>query len=260
MFELEMSKSTKKRKVIVTLFEKIDKETLSRLISSTQLTDEEKNTLYQYKRKLHDGRVQVNYFFSDIGFGRLYAEKSLSLQNFKKGIRHALANDTYIDIDMVNAHPVILAQYCKKENIDCKLLDDYVSNREQWLKDIMKFHNITRDEAKKLVLKLCYLGKYTLDDPTDKRKYTKLLSFSEEMKSISKRVYKLNKDVSDLVKDDDSKTNKYSSVMSLTAQIIENKCLMAMRHFLESNGHIVGVLCFDGLMIEKKKNLSVKFY
>lgn len=245
-----MSKT--KRNIIVTMYEKIDKERLSRLISSVKITDEEKNTLYQYKKKLKEGRVQVNYFYSKIGLGRLYAEHSLSLQNFKKEIRHTLASDTYIDIDMVNAHPVILMQYCKKENIECKILEDYVVNREQWLKDVMKFHDISRDKAKKLVLKLCYLGNYTCDDSEDIRKYKKLVLFSEEMKRVSKYVYKLNKEVSELVKEDDSKTNKYSSVLSLTAQIIENKCLMMMKNFLETNGFIVGVLCFDGLMIEKK--------
>ena len=34
------------------------------------------------------------------------------------------------DIDMVNAHPVILNYICKKNNIDCNILKNYIDNRE----------------------------------------------------------------------------------------------------------------------------------
>jgi len=243
--------SGRKRKPIITLTEKIDKEKLMRLMSSLNITDEEKNAIYKYKLKIYQGNVQVNYYFSDIGFGRLYAEQSLSLQNFRKGIRHALAKDTYIDIDMVNAHPTIIAQLCKKEDIECNLLKDYVKNREVWLKEIRKFHDIDRDEAKKLVLKLCYLGNYELEDSTDEQKLEKLSLFSKELRSISKHIYKLDKTLTDKVESDYSKTNKHASVLSLIAQKIEHNCLMEMRNFLESNGFNVGVLCFDGLMVKK---------
>ena len=34
------------------------------------------------------------------------------------------------DIDMVNAHPVILNYLCKKNNVDCNILKNYIENRE----------------------------------------------------------------------------------------------------------------------------------
>ena len=34
------------------------------------------------------------------------------------------------DLDMVNAHPVILNYLCKKTNIDCNILENYIENRE----------------------------------------------------------------------------------------------------------------------------------
>ena len=34
------------------------------------------------------------------------------------------------DIDMVNAHPVILNYLCIKNNVDCNILKNYIENRE----------------------------------------------------------------------------------------------------------------------------------
>ena len=34
------------------------------------------------------------------------------------------------DIDMVNAHPAILNYFCKKNNVDCNILKNYIANRE----------------------------------------------------------------------------------------------------------------------------------
>ena len=34
------------------------------------------------------------------------------------------------DIDMVNAHPVILNYLYKKNNVDCNILENYIENRE----------------------------------------------------------------------------------------------------------------------------------
>ena len=34
------------------------------------------------------------------------------------------------DIDMVNSHPVILLNLCKKNNIPCNILINYVENRD----------------------------------------------------------------------------------------------------------------------------------
>ena len=165
------SKNLKKttNKPIVTLYERVDKDKILRLLSSPELTDDEKNALHRYKQKILNNYVPVNYFYSKTcnNFGRLYAEGSISLQNFRKGIRHALADSLYDDIDMVNAHPVLLSQYCEKNNIKHKLLKDYVDNREVWLTNIMDFHCVSRDCAKKLILKLCYLGNYEIDPEDD---------------------------------------------------------------------------------------------
>ncbi|CAL6353859.1 unnamed protein product [Bathycoccus prasinos] len=64
--------------------------------------------------------------------GRLYPAGA-SLQYLGKDYRKALVCDEYTDIDIANAHPSLINQVFKKENIECKMLNDYVENREKFL-------------------------------------------------------------------------------------------------------------------------------
>ena len=358
---------TGKKQPIVTLKEKANEELIARLIGSPDISEEQRIILEKYRKKVTGGYVYVNYYYSKFcgNFGRLYAEGGLSLQNFKKCIRHSLAKDTYVDIDIVNAHPVLLAQYCQKNNIKCEFLNDYVNNREQWLQEIMNFHGISRDDAKKLILKLCYLGNYEIsrkninassfisrccvchnyvsvdnfwdffeikscvfddksirlcqkcftqakmrqlkyfethdhdandelmyveflidmymeyhnvevDESTNlnsldslldiffennevdhNKKLDKVISFAKELKKIANSISKLEKDISNIVEKNNDKINKKSSIMSLLAQVLENDCLTKMNKFFQMKEYIIGVLCFDGLMIEKDKVYTI---
>ena len=84
----------------------------------------EKEQIYAYRKKINgNGYVKVNYKHKKgvLNVGRYFAEGALSLQSFKKQIRHTLARDYYVDVDMVNAHPTILMQYCKRHSISCPI-------------------------------------------------------------------------------------------------------------------------------------------
>jgi len=52
------------------------------------------------------------------GCGRVYANKSLSLGSIRKEVRHTLAKEKYVDIDIENCHPIILKQLCDKNDIN----------------------------------------------------------------------------------------------------------------------------------------------
>lgn len=264
------SKKSTKLEIIMTLHEKVDIDILERLICAEGLEENLRNQLKMYYNKRNNNVIPVKYHYSKnlIDKGRLYAHGSLSLQNFKKEIRHNLAGQYYHDIDMENCHPRLILQYCKKHNIDHEELEKYVTDREAILKKIMKFHKIERDDAKKLVLRLCYLGNYiieTYNDETEeyeesepKIKLDILESFQSELKEIAKSICGIEKDTYELVKKDDSKKNKKSATMSITAQVLEHKCLMAMYDYFTKHNYKVGVLCFDGLMIEKTKDTEKK--
>ena len=68
--------------------------------------------------------------------GRLCSLRSLGLQNLQKDIRAALCQDYYWDIDMVNAQPTILKQYCERNGFECTKLKKYIDEREEMLSSL----------------------------------------------------------------------------------------------------------------------------
>jgi len=138
-------------------------------------------------------------------------------------------------------------------------LDYYVNNREEVLSKIQKRHEIDRDGAKKLLLRLVYLGDYVIEKndslcvPDNKMSFVK--NFQNELVAIAKQICTIEKETYELVKKEPSKLNKKSTVMSITAQTIEHKCLMTLYKFLEDHDCKVRVLYFDGLMIDSSNHL-----
>ena len=217
-------------KPIVSMKEKVDEIRLLKLLASNKLTKEQKDILYKYKNLIKEGYVTINYFYSkNLCKGRLYARGGASYQGFSKQIRHTLANDIYDDIDMTNAAPTILQQYCKKKNLECKMLTRYVMNREIWLSNIMKFHNIDRSSAKDLILRLMYLGGYKIltedknsyDEP--EKKIREVVNFSSELKKLAETIYNLENDLKIIVEGIDEYENKKASLLSILSQILRRK-------------------------------------
>ena len=56
---------------------------------------------------------------------RYYGDSSC-LTYLKKEIRNSIMPKNIKDIDMVNAHPTILNYLCKKNNVDCNILENYI--------------------------------------------------------------------------------------------------------------------------------------
>ena len=98
--------------------------------------------------------IKVNYKQNHKDIGRFFAKGSLSLQSLPREIRHTISKDYYHDIDIINAHPEILYQYCKRYNLETPNLKEYIDNRQDILNEIMNKGNITKDEAKKLILSI----------------------------------------------------------------------------------------------------------
>lgn len=249
---------------VLTLKEKVDIVKLMKLLASKEITVEEKNTLYKYKKLVNsEGYAQVNYNYSkNMTVGRLYADKSLSYQSFRRSIRATLANDFYYDVDMCNAAPTMLYQYCKKKGIHCVMLERYVKFRDNWFDEIMKVYEVDRNKAKKLMMRLVHLGSYQVSmkdsddvyEPT--MKIQKLVNFAKEMINIGNRLYTTEEDIRKIVESDDDKINKVASLISIKCQILEKECLDNAINFFRSKGFIIGTLCFDGCLIEKKNKIT----
>jgi len=206
-----------------------------------------------------NGVVRVVYRQNG-GRGRFCAVGSLSLQNMPKWIRHAIAHEYYEDIDMVNAHPVILAHLCKINNFECKYLDKYVAAREATLSlligqdirdDDGAITKVNADKAKQILLAIINGGN------KDFKRLIKapafLVSFKAEMIRIHKQFANLfNKDFEAwkgkrIINKTDF--NHEASFMNTLMCDMENDILHIMLEFF-NNPQMV-VLCFDGLMMRK---------
>lgn len=104
------------------------------------------------------GHVNVDYNNKN-NAGRLFAGSiSPSLQYINHKIRHAIASDYYVDVDMVNAHPVILLYICKELKIKCVQLSFYVSERDN-IFDLYDDSGFDRSTIKKLMIVIINGGK-----------------------------------------------------------------------------------------------------
>lgn len=231
---------------------------LNALIQSSVLSPEEVNQLKAYKKNMNktDGTIVVTYN-KRMDMGRRYADKSLSLQNFAKKIRHTLVHDTHTDVDISNCHPVVLSQYCRKNGIRCDMLDDYVLRRDSKLQDIMNTCGISRNVAKEMILVVMYLGlvsNFCLTAGLSIAPPKWVDDLAAEFNQIADSIKGKNDSIYKKIcasKNKDFKKNKTSTTLAYVNQIIEDELIMHARQKLSDCGFVVETLCFDGLLIQK---------
>jgi phage/plasmid-associated DNA primase len=288
----------------ITLCEPIDENILEKLINSKLLKDNfnnpfsarffttEKQQLLKYKSIVKDGKAIVNYNRSKIPYGRCNPDNALGLYSIRREIRHTLAKNRFTDTDISNAHPTFMLQILQanKEEINCSFtyLEDYVNNRDVWLKFIMDNFGVNRDTAKNLPLIILFgggmstwikknttpdkkTGKINLDIKGVNKKYIKdgsiiepkrIKKLTEEYKHIAKLVADNNPDLCEQVEkiklEQGKEKHTYNfngSVNSFFLQEIEVRVLEIVFKYCIDNKYIkddICVLCADGLMIETK--------
>lgn len=116
--------------------------------------------------------IAVKYYQKEHGWGRVFADKSLSLSLFPRRSRHSFCEDDYFDADMVNAHPTFLFQKAEQlgitEGIDG--LREYCEDPKKCRQDIINHYCLTdiinedgsikraKDQAKELTFRLAFGG------------------------------------------------------------------------------------------------------
>ena len=103
---------------------------------------------------------KVKYVIPAHKWGRINPDKSLALCVFHRPTRHAYCKGVYIDIDMKNAHPVIIKNICKLNGVACPTIEKYCDDRDAFLKGVAEHHRVSKEEAKRLILRLTYGGEY----------------------------------------------------------------------------------------------------
>jgi hypothetical protein len=103
----------------------------------------EKKHLTNILGAIKNGILKTIYYFSSrTKIGRVYVKLSNGFVALRRHIRHILARERYIDIDIENAHPTMISQLFEKE---CKLLviPEYVANRNIFFEKISENFNLT---------------------------------------------------------------------------------------------------------------------
>jgi hypothetical protein len=172
------------------------------------------------------------------GAGRLFAVGS-GIQGLPKKIRGFLLDGITTDIDMVNAHPVILRFLCRKHNLPHKELSFYIENRDEVLSQFSD-----RETGKTLFLKA------TNDDKLNKKeKNTIFKAYDKEMKATQKLLTKLTCYESIVADVPSNKLyNWYGSAMNRILCYYENKILQVIIDELNKRNIEICAPMFDGVM------------
>jgi hypothetical protein len=186
--------------------------------------------------------------------GRLYVKNGLGLQGFPSEIRNALLAKNYWDIDMENAHYILLAKLGNDWGVKTDAIQQYISNRAEELRKVSDDRLI----AKTAFLKVAYGGNIKLyndmynDGILPEGDISLLKKIETEMKVIVELCWAKYPQFHKLIKDD--KANPKFSLFALILQTEERKCLMAMIQYLETQKRYMGILIHDGGGVQKLKD------
>jgi len=200
------------------------------------------------------GRVEVSYVHSKKAdcHGRQFAREGRSLQSLSKEIRHTISGEFYNDIDMSNAHPTILLQYCKKNGLACERIEYYIQNRDACLSELANAYHMVHEQAKQIVLAVTNGGEFDYDSLRSKPAW--LVAFKNQCDTIHASIMKdpAKRTLSSIIQKYKN-TNIAGSVCNHVLCDIENTLLNACVKFLESKQIPTEnlVLMFDGFMIPK---------
>lgn len=204
--------------------------------------EQERKELYTRIRKMCDevirskGSITRAYhyaFNTPAGMGgRLFGPSSI--QAVPREIRGMLMQHT-TDLDMTNAHPVILRHLCRKYFITHSQLNHYIENRDELIGT-----GEDRDEKKRLYLKALNKDKLVPE----------VKDFSKEIMAIQKQLMNIPEFSGIAETIEGKKWNKSGSYLNKCLCIYENKILQCVKDYLTSQGHTIRCLAFDGLMVD----------
>ena len=125
--DCEFNHSYNNRYII--LYEICDKEKLKYILENNDYNEEVNNLARNYYDSLDNGGCKRIVHKQIWDKNRYYGDSSC-LTYLKKEIRNSIMPKNIKGIDKVNCHPVILNYLCRKNNVDCNSLKNYIENRE----------------------------------------------------------------------------------------------------------------------------------
>jgi hypothetical protein len=221
------------------------------------------------------GYIPVTYYLleSQEGWGRMRAEvmvdglSAVPYVYMQRAVRGHLAARNYWDVDMVNCQPTILQQRLDLLDIPCPLLSRYVADREGCLEDVQKACGVSRDAAKKLFLRLVYLGSpqkwaeeqgcevynipaWICDFRDELNECAKALV--EHPENIKLRKYYSQHAASTAATNPIVKSNPIATMLALYLQTEERKCVIALVEAISVDRRVGGII-HDGVHVAKSE-------
>lgn len=213
--------------------------------------DAQLGMLKKYYKRMIEGKGSVLQTYAQHdGRGRRFSEQT-GLQNLSRRIRHTISTGLR-DIDVSNAQPTLLQWYCERHRIPCPHLTSYNTNRDQYLADLMNSFRISKDQAKKILLKAMnkFQNHYqqTEDDPEW------MYDFHHELRQISLAVMILNPEI-EMETRSKRDYNVSGSTLNRILCDLENQVLTIMERAARTQAE-VHVLCFDGMMVSGVSDMN----
>ena len=227
----------------IVLHEIVDKQKLKSILNDNDFNEEVNNLARNYYESLDDlGRKRIVYKQKSKHKDRYYPIGS-ALTYLKKEIRNSIMPKNIKDIDMINAHPVILFNLCQKNDISCNILKNYIENRDI----ILESFGNNKKVVKNIFLTILNGGfkdKYSDDDRINN--YLNLLE--KEIIEIQKIFYGRDKRYFE------KGYNYLGKNLSRIILDIENQILQEMINYFVSKRVKILTLEFDGLKIYTNNN------
>lgn len=236
----------------------------SHMLKSTRITGEQDQMeLYKNNYNKVDGYFHTSYSLAKHSYGRINPNGYMSASIFHRPTRHTFADGVYRDIDMKNCQPVAVYEKCKQMGLEDSVssLKKYCEKTKYYREKIMEFHNVSKDMAKQLPIRIMFGGSYDkwiIENGVEgKMKMQTFIDMETQLKPIMEIVYKENiQMVKDLSKDAtwNKKTLncKKRSVMGLWGQTMERFFQeTAITYLVEDKGFILEdiIPSQDGLMV-----------
>lgn len=222
------------------------------------------------------GYVPVRYYMHEAqeGFGRMKSEVMVKGMHpvpyvrMRRDARTALAAEHYWDVDMVNCQPRLLEQKLRQYNILCPLLTRYVTAREACIDEVRSACNVTRDEAKKLFIRLVFFGGvrgWLAEHPhatadgvppwvrglRDELRVAAALLLKHPLLADLKDAHARRGVAMQTGADEHLQTDPLASIMALYLQTLECECVRALVRAVQGDCRAVGAIIYDGILVEK---------
>lgn len=187
-----------------------------------------------------------------LGFGRVYPYQQSSIFSTSRPLRSFMTRGTHLDLDICNAHPVIMKQFLELNGLKCPPeLEAYINNRDDWL--AMLPGTWSRDVRKRFFLIIMYHGgidtwRKSCGVPASVELPAQWTAFDSAMKKVAKSVFEIYECVfPEIIEHRSDSDNPRGTIMSINNQIIECQILVSM---LRAVADYCSITLYDGARMD----------